>query len=108
MVARENEARDPGRRIHRDGNRAHSGTERRGVGLHNTSERLAVLYGENRRFTVSNSHPGLRVDMALPLEGVVRNDSIHAAAVVLDPDAGMPELRDPHTATLGPPRGVRP
>jgi two-component sensor histidine kinase len=45
-----------------------TGTERRGVGLHNTSERLAVLYGENRRFTVSNSHPGLRVDMALPLE----------------------------------------
>jgi two-component sensor histidine kinase len=45
-----------------------TGTERRGVGLHNTSERLAVLYGENRRFTVSNCHPGLRVDMALPLE----------------------------------------
>jgi LytS/YehU family sensor histidine kinase len=45
-----------------------TGNERRGVGLHNTSERLAVLYGENRRFTVSNCHPGLRVDMALPLE----------------------------------------
>jgi two-component system LytT family sensor kinase len=42
--------------------------ERRGVGLRNTSERLAVLYGENRRFSVSNSNPGLRVDMALPLE----------------------------------------
>jgi len=42
--------------------------ERRGVGLRNTSERLAVLYGDNRRFAVSNAHPGLRVDMALPLE----------------------------------------
>src|SRR5580698_7115690 len=43
-------------------------SERRGVGLRNTSERLAVLYGENCRFGVSNSNPGLRVDMALPLE----------------------------------------
>jgi len=42
--------------------------ERRGVGLRNTRERLAVLYGENYRFAVLNSHPGLRVDMALPLE----------------------------------------
>jgi LytS/YehU family sensor histidine kinase len=41
---------------------------RRGVGLRNTRERLAVLYGERCRFTVLNSHPGLRVDMALPLE----------------------------------------
>jgi signal transduction histidine kinase len=43
-------------------------TERRGVGLRNTRERLAVLYGENHRFAVLNSHPGLRIDMALPLE----------------------------------------
>ena len=42
--------------------------ERRGVGLRNTRERLTVLYGENVRFAVLNSHPGLRVDMALPLE----------------------------------------
>jgi len=42
--------------------------ERRGVGLGNTRERLAVLYGENCRFAVLNSRPGLRVDMALPLE----------------------------------------
>jgi signal transduction histidine kinase len=42
--------------------------ERRGVGLRNTCERLAVLYGENHRFAVLNSHPGLRIDMALPLE----------------------------------------
>ena len=42
--------------------------ERRGVGLHNTRERLAVLYGPNHRFAVLNSHPGLRIDMALPLE----------------------------------------
>jgi len=42
--------------------------ERRGVGLHNTRERLAVLYGPTHRFAVLNSHPGLRIDMALPLE----------------------------------------
>jgi len=42
--------------------------ERRGVGLRNTRERLTVLYGENCRFAVLNSRPGLRVDMALPLE----------------------------------------
>ena len=38
------------------------------LGLRNTRERLAVLYGDNHRFAVLNSHPGLRVDMALPLE----------------------------------------
>ena len=27
-----------------------------------------MLYGENCRFAAMNSHPGLRVDMALPLE----------------------------------------
>jgi|HubBroStandDraft_1064217.scaffolds.fasta_scaffold01229_4 two-component system LytT family sensor kinase len=43
-------------------------SERGGVGLRNTRERLAVLYGANHRFAVLNSHPGLRVDMALPLE----------------------------------------
>jgi len=42
--------------------------ERRGVGLRNTRERLAVLYGGNYRFTVFNANPGLRVEMALPLE----------------------------------------
>ena len=42
--------------------------ERRGVGLANTRERLKVLYGDNCRFAALNSHPGLRVDMALPLE----------------------------------------
>jgi two-component system, LytTR family, sensor kinase len=42
--------------------------ERRGVGLRNTSERLAVLYGESCQFSVSNAYPGVRVDMRLPLE----------------------------------------
>src|ERR1700745_3208480 len=42
--------------------------ERRGVGLRNTRERLAVLYGANCRFAVLNAHPGLRIEMALPLE----------------------------------------
>jgi two-component system LytT family sensor kinase len=43
-------------------------SERRGVGLANTRERLTVLYGEQCRFAVLNCHPGLRIDMALPLE----------------------------------------
>ena len=42
--------------------------ERRGVGLRNTRERLGVLYGEHCRFAVLNAHPGLRIDMAVPLE----------------------------------------
>jgi signal transduction histidine kinase len=42
--------------------------DRRGVGLANTRERLKVLYGESCRFAALNTHPGLRVDMALPLE----------------------------------------
>ncbi len=42
--------------------------DRRGVGLANTRERLRVLYGETCRFAALNTHPGLRVDMALPLE----------------------------------------
>jgi two-component system LytT family sensor kinase len=40
----------------------------RGVGLRNTRERLAVLYGAGHRFAVLNSHPGMRVEIALPLE----------------------------------------
>ncbi|HYB65113.1 MAG TPA: histidine kinase [Steroidobacteraceae bacterium] len=43
-------------------------SDRRGVGLANTRERLKVLYGENCRFAAINCHPGLRVDLALPLE----------------------------------------
>jgi sensor histidine kinase YesM len=42
----------------------------RGVGLRNTRERLAVLYGQQHRFAVLNSNPGLRIDMAVPLETV--------------------------------------
>ncbi len=45
-----------------------AGGERRGVGLRNTADRLAVLYGEASHFSVSNAHPGVRVDMRLPLE----------------------------------------
>ena len=45
-----------------------SAGERHGVGLRNMRERLAVLYGPNHRFAVMNSLPGLRVDLALPLE----------------------------------------
>jgi two-component system, LytTR family, sensor kinase len=50
-------------------------TERRGgVGLRNTLERLAVLYGDNYRFAVLDSHPGLRVEMALPFETTAREE----------------------------------
>ena len=42
--------------------------ERHGVGLRNTRERLAVLYGDRFRFAAFNSHPGLKIELALPLE----------------------------------------
>ena len=51
-------------------------SERRGgVGLRNTRERLAVLYGDNYRFAVLNSRPGLRVEMALPFETAAREEA---------------------------------
>jgi two-component system LytT family sensor kinase len=49
----------------RDGNALIEG---RGVGLRNTRERLAVLYGEHHRFAVLNSHPGMRIEIGFPLE----------------------------------------
>ncbi len=48
----------------RDGNALIEG---RGVGLRNTRERLNVLYGEQNRFAVLNSHPGMRIEIGLPL-----------------------------------------
>jgi signal transduction histidine kinase len=48
--------------------------ERRGVGLRNTRERLEVLYGPSCRFAVTNSQPGVRVELALPLETAVAED----------------------------------
>src|SRR6185312_2417211 len=55
--------------------------ERRGgVGLGNTRERLAVLYGDNYRFAVLNSRPGLRVEMALPFETATREEAAPRAA----------------------------
>jgi signal transduction histidine kinase len=40
----------------------------RGVGLRNTRERLAVLYGDNHRFATLDNKPGLRIELGLPLE----------------------------------------
>jgi two-component system, LytTR family, sensor kinase len=40
----------------------------RGVGLRNTQERLAVLYGERSRFAHHNTQPGLRIDIEIPAE----------------------------------------
>jgi LytS/YehU family sensor histidine kinase len=40
----------------------------RGVGIRNTRERLAVMYGDNHRFEILDAHPGVRVEMSLPLE----------------------------------------
>jgi two-component system LytT family sensor kinase len=44
----------------------------RGVGLRNTRERLAVLYGEQHCFKALNGHPGLRIEMAFPSERTQR------------------------------------
>jgi two-component system, LytTR family, sensor kinase len=63
----------------------YSPNERRGVGLRNTRERLAVLYGENHRFAVLNGHPGLRIDMALPLE-------IASVTATAEPALSQPQL----------------
>jgi two-component system, LytTR family, sensor kinase len=49
----------------RDGNALIEG---RGVGLRNTRERLAVLYGEKHRFAVLNSHPGVRIEIGFPMQ----------------------------------------
>jgi hypothetical protein len=55
--------------------------ERRGgVGLRNIRERLAVLYGDNYRFAVLNSRPGLRVELALPFETNAREGAAPRAA----------------------------
>jgi LytS/YehU family sensor histidine kinase len=40
----------------------------RGVGLRNTRERLAVLYGDRHRLATLDNKPGLRVELGLPLE----------------------------------------
>ena len=40
----------------------------RGVGLRNTQERLAVLYGDRARFAHHNTRPGLRIDIEFPAE----------------------------------------
>lgn len=40
----------------------------RGVGLRNTQERLAVLYGDRARFAPQNTSPGLRIDIEFPAE----------------------------------------
>ena len=58
--------------------------ERRGVGLRNTRERLAVLYGERCRFAVLNAHPGVRVEMALPLEFAAANAETAARRAAAD------------------------
>jgi signal transduction histidine kinase len=43
-------------------------TETRGVGLRNTRERLAVLYGDRHSFAVLKGQPGVRIEMGFPLE----------------------------------------
>ena len=40
----------------------------RGVGLRNTRERLAIVYGERHRFAALDARPGLRIEIAMPLE----------------------------------------
>ena len=48
--------------------------------MRNTRERLAVLYGDNYRFAVLNSRPGLRVELALPFETAAREEAEPRAA----------------------------
>jgi two-component system, LytTR family, sensor kinase len=59
--------------------RSRPAERRGGVGLRNTRERLAVLYGDSFRFAVLNSRPGLRIDMALPLETAGREEAAQRA-----------------------------
>ncbi len=40
----------------------------RGVGLRNTRERLAVVYGDRHRFATLDAHPGLRIEIGVPYE----------------------------------------
>jgi len=40
----------------------------RGVGLRNTRERLAVLYGDAHRFATLGAQPGLRIEIGLPFD----------------------------------------
>jgi len=42
----------------------------RGVGLRNTQERLAVLYGDRSRFAYHDTKPGLRIDIEFPAESL--------------------------------------
>jgi len=44
--------------------------EGHGVGLRNTRERLAVLYGDRHRLSIRSSHPGTRIEMAFPFRQV--------------------------------------
>ena len=63
--------------------------ERRGgVGLSNTRERLSVLFGDNCRFAVLNSDPGLKVDLALPFEEGAREEA--AAPRAAEPPYSRP------------------
>jgi two-component system LytT family sensor kinase len=47
---------------------AAAASQGRGVGLRNTRERLAVLYGDRHRFATLDNRPGLRIEMGLPME----------------------------------------
>jgi signal transduction histidine kinase len=62
------------------GDASRPAARRGGVGLSNTRERLAVLYGDNCRFAVLDSRPGLRVEMALPFETTTREEAAPRAA----------------------------
>lgn len=64
-------------------------SDRRGVGLANTRERLKVLYGESCRFAAINCHPGLRVDMALPLETAPPEERAAQRALTARRSGGM-------------------
>ena len=64
-------------------------SDRRGVGLANTRDRLKVLYGESCRFAAINCHPGLRVDLALPLETAPPEERAAQRALAARRSGGM-------------------
>jgi two-component system, LytTR family, sensor kinase len=61
--------------------------EGRGVGVRNTRERLAVLYGEHHRFAVLNTRPGMRIEIGLPFD---RAPAPAGAAAPTHASAGRP------------------
>ena len=74
--------------IYNDGPRAPSDWRAQsGIGLRNTAERLALLYGDSADIELANFRQGVRVLVRLPFR------SAHRAPEVLEQLAGLPAIR---------------